>query len=57
MIVADYFAIDQLLLKEFVAKDEKDAAMIAFNAGVEFEFPKDHYYKYLIELLNEGKVN
>ncbi len=56
MIVADYFAIDQLLLKEFVAKDEKDAAMIAFNAGVEFEFPKDHYYKYLIELLNEGKV-
>ena len=44
------------MLKEFVAKDEKDAAMIAFNAGVEFEFPKDHYYKYLIELLNEGKV-
>ncbi len=56
MVVADYFAIDQLLLKEFVAKDEKDAAMIAFNAGVQFEFPKDHYYKYLIELLNEGKV-
>jgi beta-glucosidase len=56
MVVADYFAIDQLLIKECVAKDEKDAAMIAFNTGVQFEFPKSNYYKNLIELLDEDNV-
>jgi beta-glucosidase len=56
MVVADYFAIDQLLLKESVASDEKNAAMIAFNAGVQFEFPNANYYKHLIGLLKEGKV-
>jgi beta-glucosidase len=56
LIVADYYAIDQLILKEFVAKDGKDAALIAFNTGVQLEFPKSNNYKYLIELLEEGKV-
>ncbi len=56
MVVADYFAINQILLKESVAENEKSAASIAFNAGVQFEFPKANYYKYLIELLEEGKV-
>jgi len=56
MVVADYFAIDQILLKESVAENEKNAATIAFNAGVQFEFPKANYYKHLIELLEEGKV-
>ena len=56
MVVADYFAIDQMQLKESVAEDEKDAATIAFNAGVQFEFPKAKYYKLLVELLEEGKV-
>ena len=56
LIVADYYAIDQLILKEFVAKDAKDAAWIAFNTGVQLEFPKGNNYKYLVELLEEGKV-
>ena len=56
MVVADYFAINQILLKESVAENEKNAASIAFNAGVQFEFPKANYYKYLIELMEEGKV-
>jgi len=56
MVVADYFAIDQTLLKESVAEDEKNAASITFNAGVQFEFPKANYYKHLVELLEEGKV-
>ncbi len=56
MVVADYFAIDQLLIKEYVANDKKDAAMIAFNSGVQFEFPKSNYYKNLIELSDEGKI-
>jgi beta-glucosidase len=56
MVVADYFAIDQLQIKEYVANDKKDAAMIAFNSGVQFEFPKSNYYKNLVELSDEGKV-
>jgi beta-glucosidase len=56
LVVADYYAIDQLLLKEFVANDKKDAAMIAFNSGVQCEFPVGNFYKLLVELLDEGKV-
>jgi beta-glucosidase len=56
MVVADYYAIDQILLKESVAENDKDAATIAFNSGVQFEFPKANYYRHLIELLEDGKV-
>ncbi len=56
MVVADYYAIDQLLTRECVVKDEKDAAMVAFNSGVQYEFPKSNYYRNLIELLEEDKV-
>jgi len=56
LVVADYFAIDQLFTKEFVAEGGKDAARIAFNSGVQFEFPQANQYKYLPELLEEGKV-
>ena len=56
MIVADYFAIDQLQNKEFVAENQKHAAHIAFTTGIQFEFPKGNYYNFLPELLNEGKI-
>ena len=56
MVVADYFAIDQLQLKEFIVDNEKDTARIAFNTGVQFEFPKSNNYKHLVELLKEDKV-
>lgn len=56
LIVSDYYGIDHLFGKQFIAKDGKDAAMIAFNAGVQYEFPVANYYKFLPELLEEGKV-
>ncbi len=56
LVVADYFAIDQLFTKEFVAKDGKDAAKIAFNTGVQFEFPQANLYKNLKELIGEGQI-
>jgi beta-glucosidase len=56
MLVSDYNAIDQLELKHFVAKDKKEAAMKSFNAGVQYEFPVANYFKYLPELVKEGKV-
>jgi beta-glucosidase-like glycosyl hydrolase len=56
IVVADYYAIDQLFLKEYVAEDAKDAARIAFNTGVQFEFPQANLYKFLPELLEEDQI-
>ncbi len=56
MVIADWRSIDQLDTKHFIAKDKKDAAMQAFNAGVQVELPVGNYYKFLPELLKEGKV-
>ena len=55
-IVSDYFAIDQLIHKHFVAEDGKDAAMQAFNAGIQYDLPLQQHYKHLPELLKEGKI-
>jgi len=56
MVVSDYDGISQLFEKHNVAKDRKEAAMKAFNSGVQYEFPKGNYYNYLLELVKEGKV-
>lgn len=56
MVVSDYFAVDQLFLKHFVAADGKDAAMQAFNAGIQYELPQACHYKHLPVLLEEGKI-
>lgn len=56
MIVSDYFAIDQLVNKHFVVHDNKEAALVAFESGVEYEFPVANFYFLLKELVNEGKI-
>lgn len=56
LIVSDYNGVDELFQKHFVAKDGKDAAELAFNAGVEYEFPSGNQYFFLPELLKEGKI-
>jgi len=56
MIVSDYYGVEQLANKHFVANDNKDAARIAFNCGVQYEFPQANAYRYLPELLKEGKI-
>jgi beta-glucosidase len=56
MVVSDYYGVDQLFNKHCVAKDIKDAARIAFNSGVQFEFPQGNCYKLLPELLKKGKI-
>jgi beta-glucosidase len=57
LVVSDYYGADQLYNKHFVAEDGKDAARIAFNSGVQYEFPQANLYKYLPELIIEGKIN
>ena len=56
MIVSDWNGLDQLTLKHKVSDNDKDAAAKAFNAGVQYELPKQNVYKHLIELVNERKV-
>ncbi len=55
-VVSDWKAIRQLVTQGMAA-DEKEAAMIAFNAGVEMDMVNDVYTKYLPELIDEGKVS
>jgi beta-glucosidase len=56
LVVSDYYAVDQLYQKHYVAADGKEAAMIAFNTGIQYELPQGNLYKYLPELLKEGKI-
>ncbi len=56
LVVSDYYAVDQLYQKHCVAADGKEAAMIAFNTGIQYELPQGNLYKYLPELLKEGKI-
>ncbi|HEX2921585.1 MAG TPA: glycoside hydrolase family 3 N-terminal domain-containing protein [Bacteroidales bacterium] len=56
MIVSDYYGIEQLCNKHFVVEDMKKAAEVAFNTGVQSEFPQGNCYKYLPELVKEGKI-
>lgn len=56
MVVSDYYGVEQLANKHFVANDNKDAARIAFNSGIQYEFPQANAYRYLPELLKEAKI-
>ncbi|MBN1414659.1 MAG: glycoside hydrolase family 3 C-terminal domain-containing protein [Bacteroidales bacterium] len=56
MVISDYYAVDQLFQKHFVATDGKDAARIAFNTGIQYELPQGNHYKVLPQLLKEGKI-
>ena len=56
MIVSDYYGVDQLFNKHCVAGDIKEAAIIGFNSGVQYEFPQGNCYKYLPQLVKEKKV-
>jgi beta-glucosidase len=56
-VVSDWFGIDQLRDKHHIATDLKDAAMKAFNAGVNVDLPYGINYVYLAQLVKEGKVS
>ena len=56
MVVADYYGIDLLFNKHYVAEDAKDATRIGFNSGVQYEFPQGNLFRNLPALLDEGKI-
>lgn len=55
-VVSDWDAVKQII-NQGVAPDGKEAARLAFNAGVEMDMVDDLYRKYLPELVHEGKVS
>ena len=55
-IVSDYTSVNEMICHGIVA-DEKEAALLAFNAGLDMDMQGATYYKYLPELVKEGKVS
>ncbi len=60
-VVSDYFAITELhqkldTLSHSLAKDKRDAALLAVNAGVNIETPDPDCYPFLLELVQSGAV-
>jgi len=55
-IVSDWGAIEQLKNQGYAA-DKKEAAMRAFNAGLEMDMMSHAYDRYLADLVAEGKVS
>jgi len=55
-VVSDYTSVNEMICHGIVA-DEKEAALLAFNAGLDMDMQGATYYKYLPELVKEGKVS
>src|SRR6516225_3824212 len=58
-VVSDYYAIWELSDRpdthgHFVAKDKKDACLLAVEAGVNIELPEPDCYLHLVELVHKG---
>ncbi|MES2672747.1 MAG: glycoside hydrolase family 3 N-terminal domain-containing protein [Pseudomonadota bacterium] len=56
LLVSDYFAISEFIARHNIAENKKDAALIAFNAGVDVETPEGDSYKNLTQLVKEGAI-
>lgn len=55
-VVSDWDAVKQLVLQG-MAEDDREAALLAFKAGLEMDMKDDLYGKYLGELVEEGKIS
>lgn len=57
MYVSDYWALGELIGFHSVVSSPKEAAIQAFNAGVEFDYPDGGIFRYLVEACREGTVS
>ncbi len=55
VVISDYNAIHELV-NHRVAKDDKEAALLAFNAGIDVDLMSSCYPNNLISLYNEKKI-
>ena len=56
-VVADYYAITQLLDLHHVVASKPEAAKLALEAGVDIELPDPDVYPHLIQLVKDGKIS
>src|SRR5690606_34687216 len=57
VVVADYYAIDQLVGLHHVASDMRQAAVRAFRAGVDMDLPNGNAYPILLDAVRDGEVD
>lgn len=57
VVVSDWFGIDQLWNKHFIAADQKAAALKAFRAGITTDLPYGVNYRHLGALVKENKIS
>jgi beta-glucosidase len=55
LVVTDYTSINEMVPHGVVA-NEKEAGELALNAGVDMDMQGSVYYKYLAQLVKEGKI-
>ncbi len=55
-VVSDYFAIEEMVSRHSVAHDIPDAAVMALDAGVDIDFPDGASFKFLAQLLADGRI-
>jgi len=56
VVVSDWYGIDQLWNKHWVAVNEAAAALKAFKAGVTLDLPNGRNYRHLIQLVKDKKL-
>jgi beta-glucosidase len=56
LVTSDFGGIEQLWKKHFVAGDAREAAELAFHAGVDCDFPIGNVYPNLAELVKENII-
>ena len=56
-VVADYYAIPELMRRHAVADSLESAAAQALEAGVDIELPNPIAYPFLVDLVQSGKVD
>jgi beta-glucosidase len=57
VVVADYYAIDQLVGLHHVASHMRQAAVRAFRAGVDMDLPNGNAYPILLDAVRDGEVD
>ncbi|MCX7916786.1 MAG: glycoside hydrolase family 3 C-terminal domain-containing protein, partial [bacterium] len=56
IVVSDYGAIKMLNTTHFVAKDDKECAILSLKAGIDIELPNKSCYPLLIECVKKGII-
>lgn len=57
IVVSDYSAVKMLNTTHFVAKDEKECAVLALEAGIDIELPRKECYQFLVECVKKGLLS